>query len=160
MRIISQCTMKRLVSSGFIFLFSMACHVMGQEIETSMVSRDLGHGYRAFVEVEALKDLGAINFSTTHGYQFNPNLFVGAGVDYGAVIGGFFSFVHADIRYDARFAGKYTPYADLRVSASKSGMDILPSIGYRFKHVNIGAKYWIKSDVLTFSIGFDFGGRK
>lgn len=154
--------MKKFILICFAFLLSMTCHVMGQEVKTNNESGTLGHGYRAFVEVEALKNLGAINFSTTHGYQFNPNLFVGAGVDYGAVIGGFFSFVHADIRYDILTGSKHTPFMDLKLIASKEGMDILPSIGYRFKHVNIGARYWINSgdNIMTFSLGFDFGGRK
>ena len=153
---------KKLILICFAFLLSMTCHVMGQEVKTNNESGTLGHGYRAFVEVEALKNLGAINFSTTHGYQFNPNLFVGAGVDYGAVIGGFFSFVHADIRYDILTGSNHTPFMDLKLIASKEGMDILPSIGYRFKHVNIGARYWIDSgdNIMTFSLGFDFGGRK
>lgn len=153
--------MKKFILICFAFLLSMTCHVMGQEVKASYESGTLGHGYRAFVEVEALKDLGAINFSTTHGYQFNPNLFVGAGVDYGAVIGGSFSFAHADIRYDILSGSRHTPYMDLRLCASKNGTDLLPSIGYRFKHINIGACYWINSDgILTFTLGFDFGGRK
>lgn len=154
--------MKKFILICLACLLSMTCHVMGQEVKANNEYGTLGHGYRAFVEIEALKNLGAINFSTTHGYQFNPNLFVGAGVDYGAVIGGFFSFVHADIRYDILTGSNHTPFMDLKLIASKEGMDILPSIGYRFKHVNIGARYWIDSgdNIMTFSLGFDFGGRK
>lgn len=154
--------MKRFGIFLFIFLISISSHVIGQEIKISNENETLGYGYRAFIEVDALKDLGGINFSTTHGYQFNSNLFVGAGVNYGAVIGGYFSFAHADIRYDILSGGKHSAYMDLRLIVSKEGIDILPSIGFRFKHVNIGARYWIYSDdnILTFSIGYDLGGRK
>ena len=107
-------------------------------------------------------DLGEFDFSTTHGYQFNPNLYAGLGYSYGAVIGGYFSYVHADIRYDFTFKEKITPFADLRVSFNKEGVIVQPAIGYRYKHINLSVRYWIGKDdnTLTFGIGYDFGGRK
>ena len=75
---------------------------MGQEGKNS-----LGHGYRGFIEIEEMEDFAAINLSTTHGYQFNPNIFVGLGVDYFSIIGGTAWLKHADFRYDKTFKGKY-----------------------------------------------------
>ena len=88
--------------------------------------------------------------------------YAGLGYSYGAVIGGYFSYVHADIRYDFTFKEKITPFADLRVSFNKEGVIVQPAIGYRYKHINLSVRYWIGKDdnTLTFGIGYDFGGRK
>ena len=61
--------MKVKVIATMLLLLSLATNVMGQESKNS-----LGRGYRGFVEV------GLPGISTTHGYQFNPNIFVGVGV--------------------------------------------------------------------------------
>ena len=142
--------------------FSVAVSMSGQETSVNKESNSLGHRYRAFVEMNGKYDLGEFDFSTTHGYQFNPNLYVGLGYSYGAVIGGYFSYVHADIRYDFTFKEKITPFADLRVSFNKEGVIVQPAIGYRYKHINLSVRYWIGKDdnTLTFGIGYDFGGRK
>lgn len=86
--------------------FSVAVSMSGQETSVNKESNSLGHRYRAFVEMNGKYDLGEFDFSTTHGYQFNPNLYAGLGYSYGAVIGGYFSYVHADIRYDFTFKEK------------------------------------------------------
>lgn len=79
--------------------------------------------------------------ATSHGYQFNPHIFVGLGVlgyysqilNY-ALIG---SFLH--VRTDQTF-GKFTPYAEVRTGLKTDGFGaffITPAIGYRF---NFGHK--------------------
>ena len=135
--------------------FSVAVSMSGQETSVNKESNSLGHRYRAFVEMNGKYDLGEFDFSTTHGYQFNPNLYAGLGYSYGAVIGGYFSYVHADIRYDFTFKEKITPFADLRVSFNKEGVIVQPAIGYRYKHINLSVRYWIGKDdnTLTFGIG-------
>ena len=60
--------MKVKVIATMVLLLSLSFNAMGQEGKKS-----LGSGYRGFVEV----DIPGI--STTHGYQFNPNIFAGAG---------------------------------------------------------------------------------
>lgn len=142
-------------------IFSIAANLFGQEGNISTETSSLGHGYRAFAEINVLNNGGGLDISTTHGYQFDSNLYAGAGVSYGAVIGGYYSFVHAEIRYDFVIKEKVTPFADLRVSYN-DGVIIQPAIGYRYKHLNVSARYWLNKfdDIITFSIGFDFGGRK
>lgn len=96
--------------------------------------------------------------STSHGYQFNPWIFVGAGIDY--------EIDHKDLpqlyfydyklsfflqgRTDLRF-GIFTPFADVRIgynaNASQDGkLYFSPSIGYRFDWgrkvgINVGVGY-------------------
>ncbi len=139
-------------------LLTVSFHAMGQHIDDhSTQPADLGHGYRGFAELDFFAG-GMPYLSTTHGYQFNPRLFVGAGVGYGAVIGGTFPGVQVDVRFDA-FEGKHSPYIDLRLL---NGAIFIPTVGYRYRHLNVAAKYWFGDgdDFAGFSIGFDFGGRK
>lgn len=125
----------------------------------------LNHGYRAFVEIGGWDNLAIVDISTTHGYQFTPNLFAGVGVCYGALIGGTFSTVYLDLRYDFNFSGVQSPYVDFRLSSenhNKGAYWFQPAIGYRYKHLNVSARYWLNGDdnFAGFSIGLDFGGRK
>ncbi len=79
--------------------------------------------------------------ATSHGYQFNPHLFVGLGLSaeysqiYNAVMLG--SFIH--LRTDQTF-GRFTPYAELRTGLktdSDGAFFLTPELGYRF---NFGHK--------------------
>lgn len=87
--------------------------------------------------------------STSHGYQFNPWLFVGAGLDWehqwkeGFNHNIFAAFVQG--RTDLQF-GKFTPFGDVRLGFSMTyggGVYFSPTIGYRFNWgrkagINIG----------------------
>lgn len=142
--------MKVKVIATMLFLLSLATNVMGQESKNS-----LGRGYRGFVEV------GLPGISTTHGYQFNPNIFVGVGASW---IGHSDWAALAKFRYDATIKDKFTPFIDVNTYIEKDyEFNIHPSVGYRFKHFNVKVGYLMDGEGdggLTFGIGFDFGGRK
>ena len=142
--------MKVKVIATMLLLLSLATNVMGQESKNS-----LGRGYRGFVEV----DIPGI--STTHGYQFNPNIFVGVGASW---IGDSDWAALAKFRYDATIKDKVTPFIDVNTYIEKDyEFNIHPSVGYRFKHFNVKVGYLMDGEGdggLTFGIGFDFGGRK
>ncbi len=124
-------------------------------------ARQPERGYRGFVEWSnalTTEDAIVINgtsddsktlfysgVSTSHGYQFNPNLFLGAGL---AVE---FNSDHCNVplfvqlRTDQEF-GRFTPFGDLRLGydcCDGGGVFFSPSIGYRFSWnrrlgVNVG----------------------
>lgn len=90
-------------------------------------------------------------FSTSHGYQFNPWLFVGAGVEYEYCSKlkehVFIPFIHG--RTDLLF-GKFTPFGEIRAGYNfvndmgDDGFYFSPNIGYRFNWgrkvgINVGA---------------------
>ena len=85
-------------------------------------------GYRGFFDLEFYKSIDAISedhfgFSTTHGYQFKPWLFVGAGAgmkishnkhckhDFGKKTDFYMFPVFADVRFDL-LKSKFSPYLD------------------------------------------------
>ena len=143
-----------------LLLLSLATNVMGQDGKNS-----LGRGYRGFIETEEWCNFAVLNVSTTHGYQFNPNIYAGIGVGVAASIGGSGWYTTANFRYDATIKDKFTPFLDVKIYTRKGYKfdHIHPSIGYRFKHFNVKAGYGLSKkgdDFFTFGIGFDFGGRK
>ena len=85
--------------------------------------------------------------ATSHGYQFNPHIFVGLGIlgnysqIYNSVLIG--TFLH--VRTDQTF-GKFTPYAEVRTGLKTDGVGaffVTPAVGYRFNfghktNLNIG----------------------
>lgn len=94
-------------------------------------------------------------FSTSHGYQFNPHFFLGAGVSVEGYYedGGLALLVpiFLQVRTDQTW-GKFTPYGDLRVGynvhTAPTGYFVSPSVGYRFNwgrkmnaNVGIGLSY-------------------
>lgn len=98
--------------------------------------------------------------STSHGYQFNPWLFVGGGLDFSLNDIGYWGKHYYDVlnsnhlslfiqgRTDLTF-GKFTPFADVRLgwNASETGtVYFSPSLGYRFTWgrkvgINVGLGY-------------------
>ncbi|MDE7346374.1 MAG: hypothetical protein K2N48_06510 [Muribaculaceae bacterium] len=119
-------------------------------------ARDLVRGYRGFVEwdnaigktdywndeiLDYDKDtLWFLGLSTSHGFQFNPHLYIGIGCMLSCAnpTGDITIPVFADIRYDAKF-GKFTPFVDFRGGfysdgTSYGGLYITPTIGYSFQH--------------------------
>lgn len=86
-------------------------------------------------------------FLPTHGYQFNPHFFLGAGLTAGfsGLYDNWFLGAYIHARTDQTF-GKYTPFGDLRfgiVTHSPGLFYISPGIGYRFNfghraNLNVG----------------------
>ena len=151
--------MKTKIITVAIILFSLVSNVMGQEGKYN-----LGRGYRGFVEVDKPLDYELIFFSTTHGYQFNPHIFAGAGVTYMVSTAGDEWNLNANVRIDATSKGKFIPFLDVKTYIKDDYLfNIHPSIGCRFNHINVKAGYWKVKDaggIFTIGIGFDFGGRK
>ena len=108
-------------------------------------------GYRGFVDVEYYVSIDAnsrdhYGFSTAHGYQFKPWLFVGAGTglkvshkkhfkeQYGQLSDFYMIPIFADIRFDM-LKNKFSPYLDLRVGYTLGnkafGVMFNPSMGCR-----------------------------
>lgn len=105
-------------------------------------------GYRGFVEwSNSLRSIDMwgtgdrsttfyTGVSTTHGYQINPWIFVGAGIDYERcqrIEANLFS-MYVDGRTDLKF-GRFTPYGDIRLGygfTDGGGVYFSPTIGYRF----------------------------
>ena len=127
-------------------------------------------GYRGFVETGFSRSLNRIPsldltngeyknnhdafilLSTTHGYQFNKNLFLGGGIMLG--FGEETELpIYVNGRYDFKF-NKITPFADLRIGYNigkegrSSGFWFSPTIGYRFN--------WGRKVGLNVGIGFSF----
>lgn len=137
--------------------------------------RDPQRGYRGFVEVESLfyPNLGFlsgdggdsdlwIGASTTHGYQLNPHLFVGAGMSCLWVVNDSdcrtdsprvkYLPLFADIRTDWRF-GRFTPFADLRMGCNllrHGAFSGALTIGYRFD--------WGRRVALNLALGVNLRG--
>ena len=135
-------------------------------------------GYRGFVDLEYYLSIDAISedhfgFSTAHGYQFKPWLFVGAGAGmkvshkkhikegYG-IRGDFYMFpVFADIRFDL-LKNKCSPYLDCRVGYTLGdkafGIMFNPSVGCRIGltdqlAINASLGYSTQStDMVVFSV--------
>ncbi|MBO5029303.1 MAG: hypothetical protein J6C59_06790 [Muribaculaceae bacterium] len=123
-------------------------------------AREPQRGYRGFVDFSnSITHFGSdyekttywnAGFSTTHGYQFNHNLFVGAGL---AMEFNDFDILplFAAVRYDRTF-GRFTPYAELRAGyncANGGGIYFSPTVGYRFNwgrkaniNVGLGLSVW------------------
>ncbi len=118
-------------------------------------SRDLERGYRGFAGLDVSygktdywndeklifdKDnLVFFGITTSHGYQFNSHIFLGAGfmVSCASPTGDMTFPIFADLRYDAKF-GKFTPFIDLRGGFYYDGGDetdlyVVPTIGYSFR---------------------------
>ena len=162
--------MKRQLFKRFL-LFSIA-------IATAFFSgfaRQPERGYRGFVDwtnrIYHSSFAGVSNtdycpgISTSHGYQFNPWLFAGGGIDYTLKDTGiwyvndkskkhcyhldnYYLSIFGQIRTDLKL-GKFTPFSDIRLgwNACESGtVYFSPTIGYRFNWgrkagINVGIGY-------------------
>ena len=136
-------------------------------------------GYRAFVDLEYYLSIDAqsrdhFGFSTAHGYQLKPYLFVGAGAgmkishkkhfkDTFGQKADFYMFpVFADVRLDL-LKNRYSPYLDFRVGYTLGnkayGMMFNPSIGCRIGltdklAINASLGYSMQStDIVVHSYG-------
>ena len=88
-----------------------------------------------------------LSIATSHGFQFNPNFFLGGGIlgGYSSLLDAAYVDMYAHARTDQTF-GRFTPYADLRVGIqyrADGPLYISPTVGYRFNfghkaNLNIG----------------------
>lgn len=122
-------------------------------------------GYRGFIEwsndliYESYSNISERSLlytgvSTSHGYQFTPYLFVGAGLSFeccNRYSDGFLPFF-IEGRTDLKF-GRFTPYGDLRFGynlANGGGIYISPTVGYRFS--------WGRKFCINAGVGFTLRG--
>lgn len=160
--------MKKTVIVLFIML---ACSL------TEVIGKNPERGYRGFVESESLffPDLGFLSggggdsdfwtgVSTTHGYQINPYLFVGAGM---SCIWMFndsnynndtpkikYLPLFVDVRTDLRF-GRFTPFVDLRMGCNllrHGAFSGALTLGYRFD--------WGRRVALNLAMGVNLRGQR
>lgn len=118
-------------------------------------------GYRGFVEMGYAIGTGdnaedRLEISTSHGYQFNPYLFLGGGV-------GFHYYTNADeamlpffVDFRANFIrGSVTPYAGVKLGYSALLGDIFGSSGGLYFSPSIGVRFSIDSDkAINVSLGY------
>lgn len=123
-------------------------------------------GYRGFIEwsnnVTSYKYDDQISMtgfytggSTSHGYQFNPNFYLGAGfsIEHSSKFAQTLLPVFVDARTDQKF-GYFTPFGDLRIGYSLNsggGLYFSPTLGYRF---NWGRKAGINLGLGLSVIGY------
>lgn len=103
-----------------------------------------GNGWSDYYYEDYTATFALWGLSTSHGYQFNPHFFLGAGITFQIATGDVMNrlelplFIHA--RTDWQF-GKHPVYGDLRIGGTfssreiKGGEDkfqITPSVGYRW----------------------------
>ena len=114
------------------------------------------HGYKGFVEFGGAVGVGVngdgiISFSTSHGYQFNPYVFLGAGIgfDYHFGWGIFFMPIYADVR-------AYVPYSRVSpIFGVKLGYSPVDGQGLYF-NPNLGVNVKLKRSLaLDFTVGFN-----
>jgi hypothetical protein len=139
--------MKRLTILFFAALFAICANALEPQ-----------RGYRGFIEWD--NNIARYNYdvvgaqtdyftglSTSHGYQFNKNLFVGAGLafDRNVDFDEWILPVYAQVRTDQNWGG-YTPFGDLRIGYNLTdggGIYFSPTVGYRFNwgrrlNLNVG----------------------
>lgn len=106
--------------------------------------------------------------STSHGFQFNPNFFLGGGlaVQYNKYSDSYVVPLFLQVRTDQKF-GKFTPFGDLRIGYSCTdggGLYLSPMIGYRFNWgrkvgVNVGVGLTVKGSTIDiFNVAVDING--
>lgn len=142
-------------------------------------ARDLERGYRGFVEWDTSygktdywndeklafckSTLTFLGITTSHGYQFNPHFYLGAGcmLECACPSGDMTIPIFADSRYDAQF-GKFTPFVDLRGGlyfdgGSEFNLYLNPTIGYTFRkskkfNFNFGAGITLRGNKIVENI--------
>ena len=133
--------------------------------------------YRGLVDLGVTAgDYMRLEFTTSHGVQIIPQLFVGAGVglSYFYEFGSLAMPIFADIRTDI-LNSKITPFVDFKIGYSPvdvSGLYLSPTLGCRFNKFSIGVSYmmqkapavyyddWSVYNInlggISFKVGFEF----
>lgn len=143
----------------------------------SMFARQPERGYRGFVDWSNYLDLDLgfmggnpgssrvfTGFTTSHGYQFNGWVYVGAGAGMHVNLDWkeyksdgeprFIVPVFAESRLDARW-GRFTPYMSVQLGvnlADHGGIYFSPMFGYRFN--------WGRRTAINFGLGLTLFGRR
>ncbi len=122
-------------------------------------AREPQQGYRGFFDFDfhyfsqktpwnANSDYLYLSLSTSHGYQFNPHLYIGAGLTFA---GDNMLPLYLNARTDWKF-GKFTPFGDIKLGynfTDGGGIFFSPSVGYRFNWgrkvgINLGVGLTVK----------------
>ena len=123
-------------------------------------------GYRGLVEVGTIVNFrasgipiakGAFSVTTSHGYQFNPHVFLGAGLglDYHAAGGRLFVPLFADVR--ANFLNRdITPFFGVKIGyavGSKASEGVNPGVYF---NPTFGMRFILKPDfVMNVALGYN-----
>lgn len=114
-------------------------------------------GYRGFIDTGGAVGVGdygdpVFSFSTSHGYQFGPYFFIGAGlgVDYHFDWETAFMPIFADLR-GYFINGKVTPFI-----GAKAGYSPLKNGEGTYFNPNIGASFFVSDDIaLNITVGYN-----
>ena len=162
---------RNIMQRRFITLFILAA------IALCGSARQPGRGYRGFIDwnnsittYEVWYPGNSMTYyytgvATSHGYQFNPYLFIGAGlsIDYCHRDGSIEVPLFLQARGDLKF-GRFTPFLDLRggyTLTDGGGWNLSPTIGYRFNWgrkvgINVGVGLLLKGYTIeAYSVEFD-----
>ena len=160
-------------ADGSIFVYPMnevekitKEEAINRESEKSNRIRTDVKGYRGSVEVGTIVnfrasgipiDRGAFSITTSHGYQFNHHLFLGAGIglDYHAAGGSLFMPLFADVR--ANFLNRdITPFWGVKIGyavGSKVSEVVNPGIYF---NPTFGIRFILKSDfAMNVALGYN-----
>jgi len=170
-------SLKVQTSDGSIFAYQMSeVEKITKETAKSNYSFNRTQGYKGFIDLGYTIGAGdwgvdRIELTTSHGYQFNPYLYIGAGVSanyyYDAELFGLPFFAHARANL---INNSISPYIDFKIGYSIidiEGFYMSPSIGCKIKSFNIGVGYVLqKADVyydwseniggISIKLGFEF----
>lgn len=141
-------------------------HAAGSVSEPSTFHHK-GPGYAGYADVSLLATMtgeSAVSVSTTHGYAFNPWLFIGGGVACDIYREALFTPVYAAARFTFIDSG-LSPYADVRVGFSPGKKDdslwamgayFTPALGLRFAlmgrcALNVEVAYVLQSQSTDYS---------
>lgn len=153
---INKIRMKRIIYFITVLLTFSPTMVFGEEVRkgyrgfvdatfdaTSFKVADDYHYTSSGLELNGVHREGFVcaGIATSHGYQFNPHIFVGLGVlgYYSQILNAALLGTFLHVRTDQTF-GKFTPYAEVRTGLKTNftgAFFITPAIGYRF---NFGHK--------------------
>ena len=150
-------------------------------IATSAFAQD-AKGYRGFTDFsyslgvgDNSEDFDRYAISTTHGYQIDDIVFVGAGVSFEYVRKAAISLVpiYGDVRVDIPLSsGSVKPFIDAKVGYAAGTIDgfyFAPTVGVRIpvnfvKALNLGLGYKLQkiqdastnTNAITFNVGIEF----
>ena len=177
-------SLKVQTSDGSIFAYQMSeVDKITKEAAKSKIGKSYGFngpsgnetGYKGFIDFGYTIGAGdwgedRIELSTSHGYQFSPYLFVGAGVaanyyfDSEAFALPLFAHVRANI-----LDNNISPYVDFKIGyalVDAEGLYMSPSVGCKINSFNVGIgyvmqkvdTYWGSENCggISFKIGFEF----
>ena len=104
--------------SVFVYAMSEVERITKEALPSPLVRSGVQRGYRGFADFTFVGgNVGCVELSTVHGFQFNPHLFVGAGMgvltDFDGVAVPLFLAVRTDI-----LERRVTPFIDLRIGCA------------------------------------------